>query len=396
MPLTDRLLHATALLGTAAGLALLLAAPGVAILGWGHALLPATVHLFTLGGVLSAAYALQGRLWRQLYGPIAPWPPLLAGAWALHAAGVLLLAWGLIVHDTRLAYWGGHYLVPTGVVVALAHGWVAAWRRPRGAARRPAAHLPGIGLAVTMSIGALLVMDAHTVRYGIYTLETILAHVLAAGFLFVLPQVLLPEALRAQQEADDAAGAGRRAPLPVALLRWYAAVATGAGGVLLAVLALLPDAHPRLLVVGLAMLGALLVWLGLPGPRAAAPPGRGLGATLVPLAGRLATGVLLFYAALRLSRMPLPGEGLWLAKLGVLLFGLGVALPELLALLERHGDRAGAGPQPGRTLARQGVWLAGTAVLLAGQLWAAPWLVRLGALIWLGGLGWYTAAAWRR
>jgi hypothetical protein len=42
------------------------------------------------------------------------------------------------------------------------------------------------------------------------------------------------------------------------------------------------------------------------------------------------------------------------------------------------------------------VWLAGTALLLAGQLWVEPWAVRAGALVWLAGLGWHALAVWER
>jgi hypothetical protein len=391
--LLERLLHLTALVALAAALALVAVRPSLAIFGWGDPLLPGAVHLVTLGGVLSLAYLLLGRLWRQLYGGGAAWAPLGWAAWAFHASGVALLAWGFLHHDPTLAYWGGHYLVPTGVLLALAHGWVAAWRRPRGAPRRLAAHLPGLGLAVTVSLGALLVMDAYTARYGIYTPATILAHALAAGFLFVLPLLLLPDAL-AQAPPPAPAGhretAGAAGPAVAALARWYAAVAVGASGVLLVVLALADAGAERLLAIGLALLGALLVWLGLPpGQRLGGGLAALRGVALLPLAGRLATGVFGVYAALRYARGAEPGEAFWLGKVGALLFLLAVALPELLALLERaHGVHGARG--------RLAVWLAGTALLLAGQLWVEPWAVRAGALVWLAGLGWHALAVWER
>jgi hypothetical protein len=391
----ERVLHGTGLLALAIALALALVVPEIVVQGWGHPQLPGLVHLVTLGALLSLAYALQQRLWRGLYGERAPWTPLLWAAWALHVPGVLLLVWGLLWLNPRLAYWGGHYLVPSGIVLALVHGVVAAWRRPQGTPRRLAAHLPGLGLAVAMSLGALLVMEASQPRWALYSLDTILAHLLAAGFLFVLPLLLLPEAvLGASGKPPAVPCASGEPPAPfAALLRWYAATAIGAGGVLLVVLALGGSGPPRLFTIALAMLGALLVWLGLPSAeQLAGRPGRSLRAVvLVPLAGRLATGVLLFYAALRYARGTQPGDGLWLAKVGVLLFLTGVALPELLVHLERLSGAAGANA----ALRRQALWLAGSAALLAGQLWVQTWLVQAGALAWLAGLGWHGVARLR-
>jgi len=441
----ERVLHGTGLLALAIALALALVVPEIVVQGWGHPQLPGLVHLATLGALLSLAYALQQRLWRGLYGERGPWTPLLWAAWALHVPGVLLLVWGLLWLNPRLAYWGGHYLVPSGIVLALVHGVVAAWRRPQGTPRRLAAHLPGLGLAVAMSLGALLVMEASQPRWALYSLDTILAHLLAAGFLFVLPLLLLPEAVPGASGKPPAmagasgkppamagasgkppamadasgkppavpcasgkppamadasgkppamAGAIGEPPAPfAALLRWYAATAIGAGGVLLVVLALGGSGPPRLFTIALAMLGALLVWLGLPSAeQLAGRPGRSLRAVvLVPLAGRLATGVLLFYAALRYARGTQPGDGLWLAKVGVLLFLTGVALPELLVHLERLSGAAGANA----ALRRQALWLAGSAALLAGQLWMQTWLVQAGALAWLAGLGWHGVARLR-
>ena len=388
MPLIERVLHLTAGLSLAAALLLAAAHPGLVLSGSGHPLLPGALHLATLGGIVSLAYAQQHGQWRRLYGQRAPWTPLLWFAWMLHVDGLALLAWGFLAQDTKLALVGGHYLAPTGIVLALAHGWTAAWRRPRSSERWLAAHLPALGLAVAGSLGALLAMEARQPRWGLYVPATILAHLLAAGFLFVLPTLLLTAALppapssRGPRGAPaGAAGSATQAAPPgsaLALLRWYAMTAVGAGGVLLVLLALGQTGPSRLLPVGLALLGAQLVWLGLPGP------GPLRGTTLVPLAGRLATGVLLFYAALRYGRGSGPADALWLAKVGVLLFVAGVALPELLA--ER--ERAAAAP-PGGTLARQSVWLAGTAALVAGQLWALPVAVQAGAALWLAGLAWH-------
>lgn len=380
--MTERLLHLFTVLATAAGLGLLAWAPEAAIVGWGHPVVPGTVHLLTLGGVLGAAYLAQHATWRALYGPAALWRPLLAGVLVFQAAGVVLFAWGLLEHNTLLAYVGGHYGVPTGIVLALADGWVAAWRRPPGTPRHAAAHLPGLGLVVAMSIGALLVMDAHTGRYGIYTPATIGMHLLAAGFLFVVPQILLPGALW-PAPADEHTPSD-----PLAALRWYAAVGTGALGVLFTALALADAGPARMLPMGLAMLGALLVWLGLPAgglPRRGSMPHGGAWA---PLAGRLATGVLLFYAAMRVGGGPVLGDVFWLGRVGVLLFVAGIALPELLAALEPRADARG-------TDRRRVLWLAATAVLLAGQVWAVDEAVRAGAALWLAGLAWHAVAVQR-
>ncbi len=182
----------TALIFAAAGMVLLLAAPGFVLVGFGHAWVRAVTHLFTLGVLLSGACWLLDRTWARAFGAGAPPARLLAVIWLCHVAGVVLLAWGFFALSTGLAYWGGHYLVPTAVVLLLIHGGVAARRREAGRPRHLWSHVPGMGVLVAMAIGALLVMDARYGAYGIYAPGTILVHLLAGGFLFLLP-LLLPE-----------------------------------------------------------------------------------------------------------------------------------------------------------------------------------------------------------
>ncbi len=354
------------------GLGLILIAPGLAIYGRGHYLLPCAVHLLTVGGILGGAYELQHRIWAALYGSAAPWPPLLAAVWVFHVPGMVLLVWGFCFHDTLAAYIGGHYLVPTGIVLGLIHGWVAAWRRPPGTPRQWAAHLPGLGLALAVSLGALLVMEARLLRYDIYTPDTIFMHLMAAGFLFVVPLLLLPELLAAPFARDSG-------PSSAALLRWYAATAVAAGGVFTVALALAPDGARAALPLGLGLLGALLVWIGLPERL----PARRVAWQIFHRAGRLAVGVLLLHAAIRLLRGADMAELLMLSKLGVLLFITALALPELL----RHlgGAQTAATAAPWGVLS-QLLMLGGAALMAGGQYWVEPALLRAGAAGWLAGL----------
>ena len=414
----------------AAGMTWLLAFPAVALTGMGHSRLTFWMHLLTLGGFLTGAYLLQQRMWPVLYGRgtsrfrllswLEAWLP--AAVWAFHVPGVVVMQWGFFTQSIRLSLLGGHYLVPTGIVLAVIHGWWALWRRPRGAPRHLWAHLPGVGLLVAMSLGSLLVMDLQTGKYGIYFPSTIFVHLIAGGFLFMWPQLLAAEAaetVTVMAAGRDAGGESTGAVLPtVVLLRLYGRMAAATGGVFAAVLALAPGGHPIGLPAGLALLGALLLWSAL--PQRTTP-----GAFLVRVAenaGALTVGVLLLHAAIRVSR-GVPGWELTASlNAGVLLFFTGYALPALLDRLRSAGPAGSAGSAesrenqesrnvrsrlPRESLPHRSLWhgsllhglfLLGAALILAGQILSQGVLVQGGAALWLAGLfwwGWEMFRAWR-
>lgn len=375
----------TALTFATAGMVLLLAAPDFVLVGFGHAWVRAVTHLFTLGVLLSGAYWLLHRTWARVYGAAAPPARLLAAAWACHVAGVVLLAWGFFALSTGLAYWGGHYLVPTAVVLLLIHGGVAARRREAGRPRHLWSQVPGMGMFLAMAIGALLVMDARYGTYGIYAPGTILVHLLAGGYLFLLP-LLLPEG---GPFAPDAAGESAGSPAPDGSLELQGAarlllpLGAASVGVLLVALGLMREGGAMAwgLPLGLAVLGGVGLWIGLP------LPWRDPWGTLEALrrSGWVAAGLVTLLGAIRVARGADVGERFTLAGAGVLVFLLGLALPDVLARLALAAGQGGA-------LAARSyrVQLTGSVLLLAGYLARgfdlAPWLVRAGALVWLLGL----------
>ena len=409
--LIERGFALNALLLPAVGMGLLAWAPLEATVGPGHAVAGAATHLITLGGVLGGYYVLQPAIHARLYRR----PP--AGAflgpviWASQAAGVALLAWGFLRGGTLIAYVGGHYLVPVGIVLAFFQGLATALRRRGGTPLHPAAHLPGLGLLVTMSLGALLVMDAYGLGYGIYTPQMILVHALAGGFLFFLPLVLLDDCTEETAGTQDA----RSSPSPTATI--LLPILTASLGVL-AVAAAGPAAiypaafFPGALALGqapgLALLGAVALWLSFP----AARPGRAWSFRLSRRMPWGAVGILLLFAAIRAWRGIEAEEALRLGSVTAAVFLFAVALPEIVARLgERWDNRtvhspgqgAAAGgstgdgaaeilsPEPGPALA-YGAQLLAAGMLVAPLLGAASWLGRAGAILWLVTLLW---ALWR-
>ena len=372
----------------AAAMAWLLAFPAVAMTGMGHSRLTFWMHLLTLGGFLTGAFLLQQRMWRVLYGSrdsrfrLDFWLP--AAVWVFHVPGVVVMQWGFFTQSIRLAHLGGHYLVPTGITLAVIHGWWALWRRPRGAPRHLWAQLPGVGLLVAMSLGSLLVMDLQTGKYGIYLPSTIFIHLLTGGFLFMWPQLLAGEAVPEIRNASgESPGAGLSPPV---LLRLYGRMAAATGGVFAAVLALAPGGHPSGLPAGLALLGALLMWSALPGRTTP-------GAFLIRMAGNagaLTVSVLLLYVAIRVSRGGVGEELAVFLKVGVLLFFTGFALPALLDQLGKAepGDSQGVQERLHGGSYRHGTFLPGAALILVGQILSQGVLVQGGAALWLGGVFW--------
>lgn len=372
--------NALSVLSALAGMSLFVAVPGMAIFATGHLMLAGTIHLFTAGALLGAAFQTENRLWKTLYGVRAPFWAFREVIFPFLLVGLVTMVWGFLNHDTLAAHTGGHYLLPTAIVLAIIHGIVAAWRRERGRPLRLAAHLPGIGLAVTGSIGALLVMDAHTGDYGIYSNATVLMHMISGGFLFAIPLTLLPGALFGGAAWGREGKPPPPAPLPGALARWYVATAMAAAGVMAVAYSTTADGPWVALPVGLGLLGALLLFIALPERLA----WRAVLEQLERRAGWLAAGLLVFYSAIRLGRGVEFTEVIMLTKTGVIAFLAGVALPEMFfhSLLATHPEPRGFGIRLGR-----GLFHAGTFALLLGQFFAEPLAVRAGAVAWMMGLG---------
>ena len=372
--------NALSVLSALAGMILFVAVPGIPIFAAGHLLLPGAIHLFTAGALLGAAFQTENRLWKTLYGSQAPFWLFREVIFPFQLVGVVTMIWGFLNHNTLAAHTGGHYLLPTAILLAIFHGMVAAWRREPGRPLCLAAHLPGVGLAVTGAIGALLVMDARTGDYGIYSNDTVLVHMMAGGFLFAIPLALLPGALFG---GENWGGEEKRSPglnPPGALGQWYAATAVAAAGVMAVAFSVTADAPRLALPGGLGLLGGLLLFVALPGRLAWRP----LLERLERRAGWLATGLLLLYTAIRLGRGANFAEVVMLTKTGVIAFLAGVALPEMFmhSLLATHPEPSEIGIRAGR-----GLFHAGTAALLAGQFLAAPRAIQAGALVWMSGLG---------
>ncbi|MCH7478161.1 MAG: hypothetical protein IIA14_08665 [SAR324 cluster bacterium] len=406
--LIERLFALNALLLPAVGMGLLAWAPLEATVGPGHAVAAAATHLITLGGVLGGYYVLQPAIFARLYR--RPPAGLFLGPviWASQAAGVALLAWGFLRGAPLIAYVGGHYLVPVGIVLAFFQGVVTALRRPAGTPLHPAAHLPGLGLLVTMSLGALLVMDAFGLGYGIYTPQTILVHALAGGFLFFLPLVLLDDCTESAPAMGAAGPEDARSFSPSPTATMLLPILTASLGVL-AVAAAGPAAiYPTALASGLALLGAVALWLSFP----AARPGRAWSFRLSRRMPWGAVGILLLFAAIRAWRGIEAEEALRLGSVTAAVFLFAVALPEIVARLgERSDNRTvhstdqaapaavsmgdGAAeilsPEPGPALV-YGAQLLAAGLLVAPLLGGEPWLGRAGALLWLVTLLW---ALWR-
>ena len=341
----------------------------------------AVVHLLTLGGVLSAFYLLQNRLWGRLYGrtPVLPW--LLLLVWASHVTGVVLLAAGFRAGSPLAAQVGGHYLVPLGIFAAFAQGIATAARRPAGTPRHLAAHLPGLGLLVTMGLGAMMVLDAYGGGYGIYTPHTILVHVASGGFLFFLPFVLC-------QESAREAGAPQGMFSATALLL-FPVGAAGAGVLAVALSGLEPGWSPAL-PVGLALLGGVALWVGLPAFGMRKPP------TFPALRRSLwsALGVLLLFAAIRAGGGMEAAEARELMRFAVTLFLFAVALPDLLTRLgpPPPSSVSTREPQAGEDVRAAALLFVALLVvaglMLAAQLAGSAVLVRIAAGLALGALAW--------
>ncbi|MDH4224809.1 MAG: hypothetical protein OEW12_04085, partial [Deltaproteobacteria bacterium] len=191
LPTLQRILTGSVFLFLLGAMLLLTLHPMAGMINGAAAEHPALVHLLGLGGVLGGYYRIYSGLFRRLYGP-SPWEgrlwPVIA---ATHLTGVVLMVIGFHNSNPLLIYIGGHYLLPTGICLSVLLGALMARNRPRGVPRYGVFHLPGAGLLVAMSLGALMAMDAFLGIYGIYGPRTILIHALSAGFLFVMPAFTL-------------------------------------------------------------------------------------------------------------------------------------------------------------------------------------------------------------
>src|SRR5574341_947023 len=123
-------------------------------------------------------------------------------------------------------------------------------RRSPGAPRQAHLHLPLLGLTATMALGAMIILDAATGRYGLYAPRILLVHGLTGAMLFVLPALWL-HGSQASPSAMAPPGA------------WAWAAWCGAG----LALAAMATGRPWPLALGLAGLGAGCLGFGLPAAR---------------------------------------------------------------------------------------------------------------------------------
>jgi hypothetical protein len=372
-----------------AGSLLLIAEPELALVGYGHVLVPTFVHLLTLGVILSGHYGTQAARWRSSEGgPF--WAALVWLVWGFHAGGAASLAWAMDWEPDRaadaLARLGGHYLLPTAIALSVGgevvHHFGARRRGSDSDGGGLERHLPGLGLLVAMSLGVMLILDRLSGRYGFYGLAEIALHALAAAFLFVLPAQALAEAGEPAQAGAVAPGTlDRQGTAPRALLAGLGLFAMAlderafgagfAGG----------------MPLGLALLAAVALWSGLPAPQDWRRS-RTRAARRLPWA---LFGLLLLDGALRAWRSVPAAEALPLAAMGGAWFLVGVAGPDWLLRLASLA--AGSSGNAERGVARSlfaearlhAALVAGALVVLAGQ--AAGWApaVRAGTLLWLGG-----------
>lgn len=402
------------------GAALMLLVTGPASSGGGRAI----VHLLTLGGILGTFYPLQTALWERLYGRSVALPWLVLLVLVLHVSGVGVLVWGFFSSSTFVAHIGGHYLVSTGAALAFVQGVATALKRRPPAPRHLAAHLPGLGLLVTVSLGAMMVLDADGGGYGTYTPHTIIVHAAAGGFLFFLPFVLCLNALEGAAQCggghNPTESGGGNSPMeswqgcrpevqpergpfaPTALLHLPVGVAS------LGVLALAwagitqtgmaPGEMARVLGLpgglwmpaGLGLLGAVALWVGL--------PAMGLGKPLTLQGMRRSfwsgLGVLLLFSAIRAGRGVPAGENLDLMRFSVTVFLFAVALPEVLARLAAHFAPPRDATAQRFEAVQLVVLLFVAGMLLVAQLAGVDLLTRLAALPGLVLVLWQARRLW--
>lgn len=364
----ERAFRGAALAWAALAFALLAAVPDTPIEGFGNHRLPALVHAFTMGVLVNGVYALQWSAWRRVFGRVPPWPWLGLFVWGLHQAGAALAVAGFLLLGLRAANVGAHYLIPGGIALHIALALAVAWRRAPGTPRHLAVHVPWLGLVVTMALGALVLLDELTGRYGLFTPPTLLLHGLSGAFLFLLPALWLADLL-----PGGAAPLERTATAPLLLGTVPLAL-----GVLLVALGNAPGGAGYLVPAGLALLGATLLWGAWPSGRR---PARGDPADWMRTVWGL-PGLLLLFAAIRALRgVGLP-EDFLLAKLGVVAVLLVAGVPELLLRVTAPRGAFPTRRRAGGTLALVGAGL----LVLAGQLAAAEWLVRAGALAGIAGV----------
>ena len=350
----------------------LAAQPSLLALSAADAARPAFVHTLTLLCFLSGVYVLNRQAWRKLYGPNPQEAWLFPLGLGLHVVGAALMIAGFVLADVRLKYWGGHYLAPAGIVLMLMLGLWRTWKRPSGTPRHLVVHLPMLGLLAAMGLGALLVMDAYTGKYGVYTPTTLLLHSTSAMSLFLLPFVLVADALDTAPAAALTQGLSGREPVQ--------ALGAGLLGVGSLVAGLWGTGGPGATALGLLLLALLAFWAGL--PRGENPQHNPFGPVRrMPWA---AIGALLLFAAYRAWKNTLTLEpALLLATLTLTVVMLGVALPEIqsrlyAALVPTTADN----PVAMAVLALHTVQLLGTGLILCGQILAWESLIQAGAGVW--------------
>ncbi len=369
----ERLFRWSAFAWAGLGLLLIAGLPDVVREGFGNHRLPVVMHAFTLGAFVNGYYGLQPTVWLRVYGRPAPWPRLAPFIWVLHQTGVALMVAGFLRAGLAVANIGAHYLIPMGMVLHAGLGVLALRRRAPGAGRHAGCHVPALGMLLAMGLGAMILLDQTTGRYGLYTPPTLLVHGMSGAFLFLLPALWLHGAVHATDPAD--APALRRAT--GGLLLRIVPLALGIGMV---VIGLMPDAPGLALPGGLALLGATLLWGAFPMAR-----GRRAATAGWLRAGWAAPGLLLLFAALRTVRGLESAEGYLLARNGAVAVVLVAGLPELVTGLASPPATV---QRIGRDWARVGgsLMAASGLAVLAGLGLDSGLVIQAGAAGVLGGL----------
>lgn len=348
---------------------LLVLAPDSVMINGGLPTRPAFVHLLVLGGLLGWAHVFFLGKYPVFYGPnrwhgrVVPWVV------GFHVLGVLTMVYGLASADSLWVYIGAHYLVPFGIVITLLLGWWMAWKREEG---RPLAlwlHLPGLGLLAAMSLGALMAMDMHRGLYGIVVPGIKLMHAAAGAGLFILPLMLLQDALESTPP-----------PATPDTGKMVGAFIFTMAGVWSMALEHLTTTWPLGTVWGLAALSAVALWLGL---SSSLSPQSGNPFASVRKMPWTALGVVLGFAAFRTYQGEDLAGGYTLGHFTLALFLLGLVVPDLMIRLYRHAE-VSQEAVPLEVVALYTVGLLGTGLVLVGLMSGQEGLIRGGGVVWLG------------
>ena len=179
------------------------------------ALLPALVHLVTLGFFVPLALAFayqQGFSWPKL-------TPVILALWALGLAAFLA---GILGQNRWAFYLGGHYAAPGALYLFSAQAARTAWVR-RSQKGLGGLGWPILGLFGVVNFGGMLVLDRfYGGKYAFFSPHAVLAHMLAALGLFVLPYLtyrLSPQGANGGQSSALSLGLGTL-PLGLYLYGW--------------------------------------------------------------------------------------------------------------------------------------------------------------------------------